>query len=95
MEATPHCTTEQSNQEQAGAFRRKLYTSAQQLQDDVDEWVRLYNQERPHSGKHCFGKTPWQTFQDSKAIVLARQLDRTMPTTTADAWAVSVRSSRR
>jgi len=47
----------------------------------VDEWVRLYNEECPHSGKHCFGKTPWQTFVDSKGMALEKQLDRTMPTT--------------
>jgi len=58
-----------------------------QLQADVDQWVRSYNKERPHSGKHCFGKTPWQTFLDSKALALEKQLDRTMPTTTAAALA--------
>ena len=62
------------------AFRRKLYTSLEQLQDDVDQWVQSYNHERPHSGMHCFGKTPWQTFLDSRAIALEKQLDRTMPT---------------
>jgi hypothetical protein len=45
------------NEFYASAFRRKLYTSLQQLQDDVDEWVRLYNKQCSHSGKHCFGKT--------------------------------------
>ncbi len=68
------------NEFYASAFRRKLYTSLEQLQDDVDQWVQSYNHERPHSGKHCFGKTPWQTFVDSKAIALEKQLDRTMPT---------------
>jgi hypothetical protein len=56
-----------------------------QLVGDVDIWVRSYNEERPHSGKHCFGKTPWQTFLDSKALALEKQLDRTMPTTTVAA----------
>jgi hypothetical protein len=42
--------------------------------------VRSYNEARARSGKHCFGETPWQTFLDSKAIVLEKQLDRTMPT---------------
>jgi transposase InsO family protein len=49
------------NEFYASAFRRKLYTSLDQLQADVDHWVRSYNEERPHSGKHCFGKTPWHT----------------------------------
>jgi transposase InsO family protein len=73
------------NEFYASAFRRKLYTSLEQLQTDVDEWVRSYNEERAHSGKHCFGKTPWQTFLDSKAIALEKQLDRTMPTATTTA----------
>ena len=69
------------NEFYATAFRRKIYTSLEQLQKDVDDWVHSYNHDRTHSGKHCFGKTPWQTFLDSKAIALEKQLDRTMPTT--------------
>ena len=69
------------NEFYASAFRRKLYTSLNQLQTDVDQWVRSYNEERPHSAKHCFGKRPWQTSQDSKAVALDKQLDRTMLTT--------------
>ena len=68
------------NEFYASAFRRKLYTSLQQLQDDVDEWVKDYNEHRTHTGKHCFGKTPMQTFIDSKHIAHEKQLDRTMPT---------------
>lgn len=68
------------NEFYATAFRRKLYTSLEQLQADVDLWVDSYNRERTHSGKHCFGKTPLQTFLDSKPLAIAKQLDRTMPT---------------
>lgn len=68
------------NEFYATAFRRKLYTSLEQLQADVDIWVDSYNRERTHSGKHCFGKTPLQTFLDSKPLAIAKQLDRTMPT---------------
>jgi transposase InsO family protein len=63
------------NEFYASAFRRKIYTSLDQLQADVDEWVKHYNEERTHSGKHCFGKTPMQTMQDSMPLVLAKQLD--------------------
>jgi transposase InsO family protein len=55
----------------AVAFRKKLYESLEQLQSDLDEWMQYYNNERPHSGRYCFGKTPMQTFNDS--IELARQ----------------------
>ena len=68
------------NEFYASIFRRKLYRSLDELQSDADEWVRSYNEERTHSGKHCFGKTPMQTFIDSKHLALAKQLDRTMPT---------------
>jgi hypothetical protein len=53
------------------AFRKKLYTSIGELQDDLDEWIRSYNEERPHQGHWCFGKTPAQTFLD--AIPIARE----------------------
>jgi hypothetical protein len=46
---------------------------------DMDEWIKDYNEERTHSGKHCFGKTPWQTMRDSIELALAKQLDRTAP----------------
>jgi hypothetical protein len=45
----------------------------------MDEWIKDYNEERTHSGKHCFGKTPWQTMRDSIELALAKQLDRTAP----------------
>ncbi len=48
------------------AMRKKIYTSLEDLQLDLDIWLEYYNHERPHSGKYCYGKTPMQTFQDSK-----------------------------
>jgi Integrase core domain len=57
-------------------FRKKLYRSLEELQVDVDEWVRKYNEERPHSGRYCYGKTPWQTFLDSKRLALEKDLNR-------------------
>jgi transposase InsO family protein len=57
-------------------FRKKLYQSLEELQTDVDEWVRKYNEERPHSGRYCYGKTPWQTFLDSKHLALEKDLNR-------------------
>jgi transposase InsO family protein len=53
------------------AFRKKIYTSIEDLQSDLDDWLTFYNQERTHSGKFCFGKTPYQTFLDS--IPLAKE----------------------
>src|SRR5579875_2433412 len=53
------------------AFRKKLYASIGELQDDLDLWIKSYNEERPHQGRWCFGKTPMQTFLD--AIPIARE----------------------
>jgi transposase InsO family protein len=53
------------------AFRKKIYTSLDQLQKDVDIWLQEYNTMRPHSGKYCFGKTPMETWNDS--IHLAKE----------------------
>ena len=63
------------NEFYATAFRRKMYHSLAELQADVDEWIEQYNAERTHTGKHCFGKTPMQTFLDSKHIAIEKQLD--------------------
>ena len=52
------------------AMRKKIYTSLEELQWDLDMWLNYYNHERPHSGKFCYGKTPMQTFQDSKKLAL-------------------------
>jgi transposase InsO family protein len=58
------------------AFRKKLYESIEQLQQDVDQWLQHYNEERPHSGRYCFGKTPLQTFKDSKQLADQKMLDQ-------------------
>jgi transposase InsO family protein len=52
-------------------FRKKLYHELETLQADLDLWLEHYNNERPHSGRYCFGKTPMQTFNES--ITLAKQ----------------------
>ena len=59
------------NEFYAIAFRKKLYSSLEELQRDVDEWLQLYNEQRPHSGRYCYGKTPMQTWTES--LHLARE----------------------
>jgi len=49
----------------ATAFRKKIYNDLDELQKDVDIWLEYYNNERTHTGKHCYGKTPIQTWIDS------------------------------
>jgi len=58
------------------AFRKKVYSTLDELQKDVDEWVNDYNNDRVHSGKYCYGKTPRQTFLESKHLAQEKMLDR-------------------
>ena len=52
----------------AVAFRKKLYDNLEDLLQDLDQWIKFYNHQRPHSGKY---KIPMETFKDS--INLARK----------------------
>lgn len=58
------------------AFRKKLYESIEALQADLDAWLIEYNTQRTHSGKYCFGKTPWETFQSSKELAQKKMVDQ-------------------
>lgn len=51
------------------ALRKKLYVSVQELQEDLDTWLRFYNEERSHHGYRTQGRTPWQAFQDGLAAM--------------------------
>jgi transposase InsO family protein len=66
------------------AFRKKLYSSLDELQSDLDVWLGEYNEKREHSGKYCYGKTPWQTFLDSKHLAQAKMLDSLTVTVSYD-----------
>jgi transposase InsO family protein len=57
------------------AFRKKMYNSLEEMQKDIDQWIQLYNNERAHSGRYCFGKTPMQTFIDSKVLARAKDIN--------------------
>ena len=61
-------------------FRKKLYNTLDELQEDLDIWLRDYNEERVHSGKYCFGKTPMQTFRDSIPLVKEKMLNQNLQT---------------
>ena len=58
------------------AFRKKLYTTLDELQVDLDEYLRKYNKQRPDSGKYCYGKTPMQTFRESLKIAREKNLSQ-------------------
>lgn len=52
-------------------FRKKIFNTLEELQTDLDLWLIEYNNERTHSGKYCYGRTPMQTFL--KSVPLAKQ----------------------
>ena len=68
-------------------FRKKVFTSIDQLQLELDTWMGWYNKERTHSGKHCYGKTPWNTFIQTKHLALDKQLDE-LPWRAAEARSI-------
>lgn len=61
------------------AFRKKIYHSIDELQTDLDQWLWQYNHERTHSGKYCFGRTPYQTFQETRHLAQEKMLDSLFP----------------
>ena len=56
------------------AFRKKIYGSIGELQSDLDDWVKNYNEERPHQGRWRFGKTPMQTFLDATPLAKEKMI---------------------
>lgn len=60
-------------------FRKKLYQDLETLQADLDQWLNYYNNDRPHSGRYCFGKTPMQTFDESITLAKQKLLNQVSP----------------
>lgn len=46
------------------AFRKTLYRSLEQMQGDLDKFMRKYNLDRTNQGKRCKGRTPYETFTE-------------------------------
>ncbi len=46
------------------AFRKTLYKSLDQMQKDLDDFMKIYNFERTNQGKRCKGRTPYETFTE-------------------------------
>ena len=49
-------------------FRKRIYSSIEQLQSDLDDWLKKFNTERAHQGKMCCGRTPLETMIDGRKI---------------------------
>ena len=55
-------------------FRKKLYSTMEELQKDLDVWMEYYNNDRTHQGKKCCGRTPLETLIDGKSIWAEKNL---------------------
>lgn len=49
-------------------FRSKFYSSVEELQDDLEQWLHNYNYERPHRGYRNMGRRPIETIEEGKII---------------------------
>ena len=56
------------------AFRKKLYGSLDALQQDLDAWLTIYNDQRTHQGKKCCCP-PRETFDDGMRITQEKPID--------------------
>lgn len=56
------------------AFRKRVYSSVDELQADLDAWMGSYNETREHQGRWCFGKTPMATFLDAKPLAQEKMI---------------------
>jgi len=61
------------------AFRKTIYRQIDELQVDLDKWLKWYNEERTHQGKMCCGRTPMQTLLDGKEIVRQKVANLHLP----------------
>lgn len=50
-------------------FRKKLYMTVEELQIDLDAWIKEYNFERPHRGYRNMGRKPYETFTEGKKLI--------------------------
>lgn len=58
------------------SFRRKLYTSMEELQADVDAWLVFYNSARMHQGKMCCGRTSMAILEAGKQLWQEKNLSQ-------------------
>jgi transposase InsO family protein len=57
------------------AFRKKLYSTLEEIQADLDSFMAIYNAERTNQGRYCQGKTPLQTFLDGLELYRKRVIE--------------------
>jgi hypothetical protein len=57
-------------------FRKKVYTSLEEIQADLDDFLKYYNTQRTNQGKHCKGRTPMDTFMNGLDLCRMHVHDR-------------------
>jgi len=58
------------------AFRKKIYRTVEELQQDLDVWMNRYNNRRTHQGKRCQGRTPMVTFIENLPMAQEKMINR-------------------
>ena len=56
-------------------FRKKVNQNIKELQNDLDEWMEYYNNQRTHQGKMCCGRTPIDTLLEGKQIWMEKSFN--------------------
>jgi len=54
-------------------FREKMYSKLDELQKDLDNWLKYYNEERPHLGYRNMGKKPLETIHEFRHIPVKKE----------------------
>ena len=47
--------------------RTTWYETLEEMQKDLDEYLKHYNTQRPHRGRNMDGRTPYQVFKEGIA----------------------------
>ena len=58
------------------AFRKKIYRTVEELQQDLNVWVDRYNNSRTHQGMRCLGRTPMNTFMENLPMAKEKRINR-------------------
>lgn len=58
------------------AFRKKIYLTVEELQQDLDVWMDRYNNRRTHQGKRCQGRTPMATFTENLPMAKEKMINK-------------------
>ncbi|WP_343702411.1 IS481 family transposase [Chitinophaga sp.] len=58
---------------------RKSTIRLKKCRQTLNSWLYDYNHKRTHTGKYCFGRTPFQTFEETLSLAKEKQLDDIPP----------------